>query len=629
VKRIALLLFALVALSGASEPPTITKMFTISQNADLSQAFDSSLNLTGCTLAMEIRATQGGTLYAAPLLPYTNAALGQFTATLTASQTSALNYTTPAYYDITATCAGPTVTRIFEGTATLSLGVTTGLVAPGSVPAGSTTGPLDLWADQTLGNDTNACTQTAPCATEAALRSKTPWLIAHPVTWHFKAGAYDEAHYYHPLIQTATAYLKVIGEDWTTPILGSGSITSGTFGTAAINTAKDTTSQDAARWLPVAGAAWVENELVGYFIEVTISGTVEHIPVSRNISNQISIDYLPARLNGLTFRIVDPAFRLLHTGDHGVVAGSQGKGRQAITAPTILMPDLIIEGARIEAAPGFRGIMSGLGGVVLKRSVVRAGQFGIYAFAPGGELEVNDVVVVGTSSTAYTLAFGLSSIRFINNNVFHAGQNGVFANAAQMMFVANGTAAAQYATVGDGWDIYAVTYSVSNTVNDLIAGRYNATAGFRFDGDAAIEFDRAEFHNNTGPGVIFGTQGHGEAGRTNWEQGFASANGGDGVRFEGAFNSLKFGDSGVKIQGNGGAGINMRARGSDSGNAYGSQNILVLQPNQVMGTNTAGDLSADGITFESLATFRARAGDALELHQWEPVHGGNRMVQRN
>lgn len=130
----------LLALSAA-----ITKPLQIEQGATWSASFDSTADFTavGCDcsplsdcLAMEIRTAAGGTLLAAPTLTEVSLGAGTFTASLTADQTGQLTFRS-AVYDVELTC-GAAVTRLFQGSVTLSLGVTTDEVSPGSFPAPGT-----------------------------------------------------------------------------------------------------------------------------------------------------------------------------------------------------------------------------------------------------------------------------------------------------------------------------------------------------------------------------------------------------------------------------------------------------------------------------------------------------------
>jgi hypothetical protein len=117
----------LLALGAAVSQP-----LRIEQGTTWSKAFDTTQDLTGCTLGMEIRTAPNGSLLAAPTLTTTSALAGTFTASLTANQTGQLTFRS-AVYDVELTC-GATVTRLFEGSVTLSLGVTTDEVAPGQFP---------------------------------------------------------------------------------------------------------------------------------------------------------------------------------------------------------------------------------------------------------------------------------------------------------------------------------------------------------------------------------------------------------------------------------------------------------------------------------------------------------------
>jgi hypothetical protein len=135
MKRALALLLLLAAAPALAD--SVKQQITIEQGATWRHGWKTAINLTGCSLAMEVRTAPGGTLLASPLPTTTSASRGEFTTGLTALQTGQLAFTTPGYYDVEATCSG-TVYRLFEGTATLALGTTTDEVAPGEFPAPGT-----------------------------------------------------------------------------------------------------------------------------------------------------------------------------------------------------------------------------------------------------------------------------------------------------------------------------------------------------------------------------------------------------------------------------------------------------------------------------------------------------------
>ena len=95
--------------------------FTVA--VDVSDATGSALNLSGYTSAGQIRKTYGSSTVAATFTTSNNNATGQVTLSLNDTQTSALE-AGRYVYDMNITSAGGITTRVVEGQAIITPGVT-------------------------------------------------------------------------------------------------------------------------------------------------------------------------------------------------------------------------------------------------------------------------------------------------------------------------------------------------------------------------------------------------------------------------------------------------------------------------------------------------------------------------
>ncbi len=93
---------------------TVDQGSTFSASIDITDTENNLLNLTGYTVAGQIRKTYDSSTAVDFTGSVSNAALGEVTISLTATQTNAL-IAGRYVYDVEITSAGGTVTRVIEG----------------------------------------------------------------------------------------------------------------------------------------------------------------------------------------------------------------------------------------------------------------------------------------------------------------------------------------------------------------------------------------------------------------------------------------------------------------------------------------------------------------------------------
>ena len=102
---------------------TVDQGSTFSASVDITDTEDNILVLTGYTVAAQLRKTYGSSTAVDFTVSVSNAALGEVTISLTATQTNAL-IAGRYVYDVEITSAGGTVTRVLEGQVEVTPGVT-------------------------------------------------------------------------------------------------------------------------------------------------------------------------------------------------------------------------------------------------------------------------------------------------------------------------------------------------------------------------------------------------------------------------------------------------------------------------------------------------------------------------
>ena len=102
---------------------TVDQGSTFSASIDITDTENNLLNLTGYTVAGQIRKTYDSSTAVDFTGSVSNAALGEVTISLTATQTNAL-IAGRYVYDAEITSAGGTVTRVLEGQIEVTPGVT-------------------------------------------------------------------------------------------------------------------------------------------------------------------------------------------------------------------------------------------------------------------------------------------------------------------------------------------------------------------------------------------------------------------------------------------------------------------------------------------------------------------------
>jgi hypothetical protein len=102
---------------------TVDQGSTFSASIDITDTENNLLNLTGYTVAGQIRKTYDSSTAVDFTGSVSNAVLGEVTISLTATQTNAL-IAGRYVYDVEITSAGGTVTRVIEGQVEVTPGVT-------------------------------------------------------------------------------------------------------------------------------------------------------------------------------------------------------------------------------------------------------------------------------------------------------------------------------------------------------------------------------------------------------------------------------------------------------------------------------------------------------------------------
>ena len=102
---------------------TVDQGSTFSASVDITDTEDNILVLTGYTVAGQLRKTYDSSTAVSFAASVSNAATGEVTISLTATQTNAL-IAGRYVYDVEITSAGGTVTRVIEGQLEVTPGVT-------------------------------------------------------------------------------------------------------------------------------------------------------------------------------------------------------------------------------------------------------------------------------------------------------------------------------------------------------------------------------------------------------------------------------------------------------------------------------------------------------------------------
>jgi len=450
---------------------------------------------------------------------------------------------------------------------------------------------LTLDVNQATGSDTTGDgTASKPFASVMRAVNSVPLVRRHIITLRVFAGTYAET------IRDGGIYIdnglftgKLIiqGQDWTTPTLGSGSITSGTLGSAPATGVTRT----------VAGAAWTVNELKKYMIRVT-SGALsgQYFPIAANAAASIDIPSTSASLNGATFDIVTQA-----------VVITRGSG--------LFMSAVI----------GNSGGVFGSNGMVLQRLKLNSGSFyGLYA-AQGG-CQLLETLVDGQTFAGVLIAGFNSQVSASRTYIQNlAGQTGISGNessnlglggvvidggalgmqiSASLRFSANasGHIVIQNATTA-GMDFRSgpLLSDTFSTQKPILRGN---GVGLRLQGSSHFLMQNWEITGNTSHGIQMVANQYTNAHNALNAIGCKiTGNGGDGIRVETPHNHIQFGGTGADISGNTGYGL--RFGGNPVGYAEASHNSAMFDANVTMGTNTAGDITHDnGVTTKTIAEVR-------------------------
>jgi len=151
----------------------------------------------------------------------------------------------------------------------------------------ATTGDFVLYVDP-LGNDANAGTLpgVGACLTVRGALAKVPKVIRHAVTINVAAGTYEGFNVQGFTIElpedgSRAVYLDIVGT------LSAATVATGT--NSGTSTAGSAGSGSTYGTLTDSGQAWTVNDLVGKYVEVTVSGITRAYAIDSNTATAITI----------------------------------------------------------------------------------------------------------------------------------------------------------------------------------------------------------------------------------------------------------------------------------------------------------------------------------------------------
>lgn len=462
-----------------------------------------------------------------------------------------------------------------------------------------TTADLTLDVNQATGSDTTGDgTPSKPFATIMKAVASVPPFRLHLITIRVFAGTYAET------IKDGGVYLDrgtfagrliVQGQDFTTPVLGSGSITSGTLGTAPATGITRT----------VAGAAWTVNELKGYMARIT-SGSLSgrYYPIAANAAATIDIPDISASLNGATFDIVQHAVTITNGGGGSFASAVIGNSGPANGNTAFYFQ-------RVKIAPSnFYGVYVGNGTAQVLECLVDTHTFaGLFTANHSSQLVCSRSYIKNAAGVTAGIVCNESFEIFAGGTVIDGGQRGLQATSIlRFAPVLTGSLIVQNAT------IIGMEFRSGPTISDSFStGRIlvrGCAVGVVVQSNARFLAQFWEVVNNTSHGI--------QVVPNSYLTGFNSfnmfsskiqGNGGDGIRVESPHNHVMFGGAGADISGNTGYGL--RFGGQPAGYAPASHNSAMFDSNVTMSSNTAGDITHDnGVTTKTLAQVRTDGFEA-------------------
>jgi hypothetical protein len=311
----------------------------------------------------------------------------------------------------------------------------------------ATTQALTLWVDAAAGDDTFDGSELRPFKSIVAALSSLPPIIKHAINIKVKAGTYSDGLQCSSIFTgdpSLGTLLTIEGVDFTTPVLGSGSITAGTLGTGvALPRPSHTPTAGAKCSYPVAGAAWAVNELLGMF--VNIAGSL--YPIAGNTATSVEIPVEGASINGKPFTIVQHGVVLSHTTGFAAVTSMTNAGRQntALKLKNLKVQGSSFYGMYIDSGNvGLDGVLvkgHSFAGVIMYgtgsslycvRSFIHGPTYGIQTTAAVGYIGFSSSVVDGTGG-GNRMFYGANTwtghVDFLGHCIFQNAQFGFMAHA--------------------------------------------------------------------------------------------------------------------------------------------------------------------------------------------------------
>lgn len=471
------------------------------------------------------------------------------------------------------------------------------------VPLGTlaTTAPMTFWVDGTNGSDSNdGLTSGTAFATIQKGINSVPTVVRHLCTIKVLRGTYAETlqdgHIYIS-DKTFAPSLDIEGQDWDVPVLGSGSITSGTLGAATTGLKRS-----------VSGAAWNVDELKGYMCKIT-SGSLNgnYYPIAGNTATEIELPNTAAGTYNVTFEILTQAVIVTKTAGAfmSLLVSNVGSG----------LSSQGFRPRRIKIQPSnFYGIYMGMG--FCNPIECHFSTHTAYSIAI-----INNASQLNISRTYHQSAGAALGVQmnecpslYAGGCVFDGGINGWRSGAYIGRFGAN---ASGHVVIQNTTGVAAIELKAGPHLADSFSSQKfilrNNVVGLQVQSGAHMLMQHWEITNNSSHGIHMLANNY-TACHNALQMGACkiTGNGGDGIRMESSHNHVQFGAAGSEISGNTGYGI--RIGGAAAGYAGGAHSSVHLDANVVMSTNTAGDLTIDnGATSSTIADLRA-IGDKTIVH---------------
>ena len=249
---------------------------------------------------------------------------------------------------------------------------------PSQAPLGYTVAALTLYVDP-LGNDSNAGTApgASACLTIRGALAKVPKRIRHAVTINVAAGTYDGFNVQGFTIElpeenSRAVYLDIVGTMQAATLATGTSSGTATAGTAGSGTTYGT--------LTDSGQAWTVNDLVGKYVETTVSGLTRAFPIASNTATVITIVGTWSSPAGLAYTIkshastvntmvptveipaakfsaIPPAGTVI---SHGLISAQNNRVAPNTSALTdtarLFVRNFIIDGSALASPSGFAAI---------------------------------------------------------------------------------------------------------------------------------------------------------------------------------------------------------------------------------------------------------------------------------